>query len=88
MPVSHRNPAAVQLRALAPEFYNTLSFHSSWTWVVAKFVTDPEVGPWTRMRRKTRDGTPGGHPVLDPVMSELAKPSDGSSRASAAIKVA
>ena len=88
VPVSLKMPAAVQLRAIAPEFYNTLSFHSSWTWVVAKFVTDPEVGPWTRMRRKTRDGTPGGHPVLDPVMSELAKPSGGSSQAAAAIKLA
>ncbi|KAK9818336.1 hypothetical protein WJX72_010818 [[Myrmecia] bisecta] len=48
-----------QLRDLAPEFYNHLSFHSSWAQVIFKFITDPEVGPWTRMRRATRDGTPG-----------------------------
>ena len=45
---------AVQLRQIAPEHYDTLSHHTSWTWVTWKFLTDPEVGPWTRMRRLTK----------------------------------
>ena len=35
----------LQLRDLAPEFYMTLEYHTSWTWVTWKFLTDPEVRP-------------------------------------------
>ena len=47
-------PGRLQLREIAPEYYNTLSYHTSWTWVTWKFLTDPEVGPWTRMRRLSK----------------------------------
>lgn len=47
---------ASQLTEIAPEYYETLAFHKSWTWVIWKFLSDPDVGPWTRMRRATREG--------------------------------
>ncbi|KAK9802629.1 hypothetical protein WJX73_006946 [Symbiochloris irregularis] len=43
-----------KLREIAPEHYDTLHHHTSWTWVTWKFLSDPEVGPWTRMRRATK----------------------------------
>lgn len=46
----------VQLKEIAPEYYETLAFHKSWTWVIWKFLSDPDVGPWTRMRRETKQG--------------------------------
>ena len=45
----------LQLKAIAPEFYETLAYHKSWAWVTWKFLSDPEVGPWSRMRRATRE---------------------------------
>jgi sphingolipid delta-4 desaturase len=47
-----------KLKKIAPEHYTTLAYHTSWTWVIWKFLTDPTIGPWSRMRRMTRDGTP------------------------------
>ena len=44
----------MQLKAIAPEYYETLAYHKSWAWVTWKFLSDPEVGPWSRMRRATR----------------------------------
>ena len=57
----------MQLKEIAPEHYNTLSHHTSWTWVTLKFLTDPEVGPWTRMRRMTK-----GHDESPVAVSEAA----------------
>lgn len=48
----------LQLKEIAPEYYETLAYHTSWTWVTWKFLSDPEVGPWTRMRRPTREAAP------------------------------
>ena len=56
---SHSNTQTawgMQLREIAPDFYMTLEHHTSWTYVTWKFLTDPEVGPWTRMRRVDRGG--------------------------------
>lgn len=39
------------LKAIAPEYYNTLAYHTSYTWVLWRFITDPNVGPWSRVRR-------------------------------------
>ena len=65
-PLSDEVAAALclQLREIAPEFYTPLQCHTSWVWVIWKFVSDPEVGPWTRMKRDTREGTDGG---LEPI---------------------
>ncbi|KAK9826800.1 hypothetical protein WJX81_002217 [Elliptochloris bilobata] len=47
-----------KLHAIAPEFYSGLAFHTSWSWVTWTFLTDAEVGPWTRVRRRQRGGDP------------------------------
>lgn len=49
---------AVQLKAIAPEFYDTLTHHTSWVMVMWAFLSDPECGPWTRMKRTSAVGTP------------------------------
>ncbi|CAK0780311.1 hypothetical protein CVIRNUC_005008 [Coccomyxa viridis] len=55
-----------KLKEIAPEYYETLAYHKSWTWVTWKFLSDPEVGPWTRMRRPTRE------PVTTPATPDKA----------------
>lgn len=47
-----------QLREIAPEFYKPLKHHTSYLYVIWCFLTDTEVGPWTRMRRQSVAGTP------------------------------
>ena len=49
---------AAQLKEIAPEFYDTLTHHTSWVMVMWAFLSDPEVGPWTRMKRTPPVGTP------------------------------
>ena len=56
--------SALQLRDIAPEFYTTLKYHTSWIYVIWAFLTDSDVGPWTRMKRKTPTGTPADAPVM------------------------
>jgi sphingolipid delta-4 desaturase len=46
-----------ELQKIAPEYYLTLKHHTSWCYVIWAFLTDAEVGPWTRMKRKTVGGT-------------------------------
>ena len=41
-----------QLRALAPEFYDTLHVHRSWTATLWRFVTDPSIGGYSRIKRR------------------------------------
>jgi len=36
---------------MAPEFYDDLPCHTSWVKVLYDFVTDPEVGPYARVKR-------------------------------------
>ena len=55
---------ALQLKDIAPEFYTTLKYHTSWIYVIWAFLTDSNVGPWTRMKRKTPTGTPADAPVM------------------------
>jgi len=43
-----------QVRELAPEFYKDLPQHHSWTSVLYDFITDPEIGPYARIKRKHR----------------------------------
>lgn len=47
-----------KLREIAPEYYNHLFHHSSWCWIIWEFITNPDVGPWTRTRRVERSGNP------------------------------
>lgn len=39
------------LSKIAPEFYSTLNYHTSWTKVLWQYITDPKVGPSARVRR-------------------------------------
>jgi sphingolipid delta-4 desaturase len=41
-----------QLHALAPEYYENLSYYDSWVKVIYNYITDPSVGPYSRMVRK------------------------------------
>ena len=50
-----------KLREIAPEYYTNMYSHSSWCWVLYKFLTVPSLGPWSRMHRLTREGTKEGN---------------------------
>lgn len=39
------------LQKIAPEFYLNLNYHTSWTYVLWQYITDPKVGPMARVRR-------------------------------------
>jgi sphingolipid 4-desaturase/C4-monooxygenase len=39
------------VRAIAPEFYNNLFYHMSWTGVLVDFVFDKNLGPQSRVGR-------------------------------------
>ncbi|CAG0880402.1 unnamed protein product [Cyprideis torosa] len=41
------------VKKIAPEFYDDLPQHDSWVKVIYDFVTDPDVGPYARIKRKT-----------------------------------
>lgn len=43
------------LRALAPEFYDTLPSHPSWPMVIVNFIRDPEVGIFARAKRLSKE---------------------------------
>ncbi len=43
-----------QLRAMLPEYYDDLCYHTSWLWVLWEFVTNPKMGPYARIKRKPR----------------------------------
>ncbi|KAJ7255248.1 dihydroceramide delta(4)-desaturase [Mycena rebaudengoi] len=43
-----------QLRALAPEFYDTLPSHPSWPMVIVNFIRDKEVGIFARAKRLSK----------------------------------
>ncbi|KAH8116091.1 dihydroceramide delta-desaturase [Phellopilus nigrolimitatus] len=62
------------LRALAPEFYDTIPSHPSWPMVIVNFIRDREVGMFARVKRKDK-GVPvtlASSPV-EPVSEERAK---------------
>lgn len=40
-----------QVRKIAPEYYDDLPCHTSWVKVIWDFITDPEIGPYSRVRR-------------------------------------
>ncbi|GFZ48150.1 Dihydroceramide delta(4)-desaturase [Saitozyma sp. JCM 24511] len=43
-----------ELRRIASEFYEPLPAHKSWPYVTYKFITDPNVGMWSRAKRTSR----------------------------------
>ncbi|KAF9999544.1 hypothetical protein BGZ65_005119, partial [Modicella reniformis] len=43
------------VRALAPEFYDSMAYHTSWLLVHWKFITEPSYGPQSRLGRTMED---------------------------------
>lgn len=39
---------------MAPEFYKDLPQHKSWTMVLWNYVTDPSIGPYSRMVKRDK----------------------------------
>lgn len=44
-----------RLQEIAPEFYLTLHYHTSWSKVIWQYITDHRVGPAARVRRPARE---------------------------------
>lgn len=44
-----------EIRRIAPEYYNTLQYHTSWAKLVLKFIFNPEYSLYSRVER-TQDG--------------------------------
>lgn len=42
------------VRKIASEFYDNLPHHNSWCSVLYDFIMDPEIGPYARMKRKSK----------------------------------
>lgn len=40
-----------EVRKIAPEYYDSLPHHDSWTKVIYNFITDPAIGPYARIKR-------------------------------------
>lgn len=43
-----------KVREIAGEYYNNLPQHSSWCKVIFNFITDPSIGPYARVKRKSK----------------------------------
>ncbi|KAL8564284.1 hypothetical protein ACOMHN_050895 [Nucella lapillus] len=46
-----------EIRKIAPEYYDNLPCHTSWVKVLWDFVFDPEIGPYSRVRRPAKSAT-------------------------------
>lgn len=44
-----------KLKEIAPEFYANLNYHSSWTYVLWKYIMDPNISPAARVRRPHKE---------------------------------
>ncbi|KAF9426507.1 Sphingolipid delta(4)-desaturase DES1 [Podila epigama] len=44
-----------QVRSIASEFYDSLGYHTSWLKVHWKFITEPGIGPQSRLGRSIED---------------------------------
>merc|ERR1711871_37873 len=42
-----------EVRRIAPEFYDKLPHHASWTSVIYNYIVDPSMGPYARVKRST-----------------------------------
>ncbi len=45
------------LRRLAPEYYDTLEHYHSWSGVIWRYIVDPTVGPFSRVKRGARSAS-------------------------------
>ena len=55
-----------RVRAIAPEWYNTLTYHTSWTKLLLRFILDRNISLYSRVDRpaETAQDTRGRHPQL------------------------
>lgn len=60
------------LRALAPEFYDTIPSHPSWPMVTINFIRDKEVGMFARAKRLSKKHVGAKHSDAT-VKAELAE---------------
>jgi sphingolipid delta-4 desaturase len=44
----------LQVKAIAPEYYENLPHHNSWVKVLYDFITDPAIGPYARVKRRSK----------------------------------
>jgi len=44
------------LKKIAPDFYDNLPSYTSWSYVIWRYITDPAVGPFSRVVRQGRAG--------------------------------
>lgn len=58
------------VKKIAPEFYDHLDHHTSWTYVLYKYIMDPAVGPFSRVKRRHRPETGGGGETAKTVNSD------------------
>jgi len=42
----------LQVKKIAPEYYENLPSYTSWVKVIYNFITDPEIGTFSRIRRR------------------------------------
>ncbi len=54
-----------QIKKTAPEYYDTLHYHKSWTWLFLRFLFDREISLFNRILRKDRGRVP---------LKDVAKP--------------
>lgn len=40
-----------EVRKIAPEYYESLHYHKSWTNVIYRYIIDPNIGPYSRVKR-------------------------------------
>ncbi|XP_002732623.1 sphingolipid delta(4)-desaturase DES1-like [Saccoglossus kowalevskii] len=48
------------VKKIAPEYYDDLPCHTSWVKVLYDFVTDPQIGPYARIKRKSNHNARNG----------------------------
>jgi len=46
-----------QVREIAPEYYKTLPSYTSYVAVIFRYIWDPKIGPFSRIKRKTTADT-------------------------------
>lgn len=62
-----------RLRALAPEYYDTLKHHRSWSGLLFRFIFDPEFTLFCRVERtKDREANPSTEKPREALLPELA----------------
>jgi sphingolipid delta-4 desaturase len=62
-----------KLRGLAPEFYDTLKYHSSWSRLLFQFVFDKRYSLFSRIERmkQSNDGSRRSAEIVDPANAAL-----------------